>query len=175
MDWTIAAIAAPVVASLGTLWFSNSHADKADERKAAIERERWEFEARERRFQERLAAAAELDALADEAYLSAAEWYRARPGVKYASSAEHPPPLTTALEGSYSRVQMLCTSSVIEAAKNMHGALLSTHLGMNKDFEYLDAQQVYREACQAMLAERANPTPAALPSKTVEPGKPSKT
>jgi hypothetical protein len=99
MDWTIAAIAAPVVASLGTLWFSNSHADKADERKAAIERERWEFEARERRFQERLAAAAELDALADEAYLSAAEWYRARPGVKYASSAEHPPPLTTALEG----------------------------------------------------------------------------
>jgi hypothetical protein len=63
---------------------------------------------------------------------------------------------------------MLCTSSVIEAAKNMHGALLSTHLGMNKDFEYLDSQQVYREACQAMLAERANPTPAEVVPLPVE-------
>ena len=169
MEWLpIVAVIAPVVASLGTMLVTQRHADKAAERQGVTDRERWEFEARERRFDDRLAAVTAFDELAERTHLATWEWYHNNPEYKQPEPFKGPPGVPKELGARVARVVMLGTPPVVSAAKSLFVAVEEEYLGEGD--EYFLAADKYQDACRAMLAERAQSALAALPSKSVERG-----
>jgi len=105
MEWLpIVAVIAPVVASLGTLLVTQRHADKAAERQGVTDRERWEFEARERRFDDRFAAVTAFDELAERTHLATWEWYHNNPEYKQPEPFKGPPGVPKELGARVARV-----------------------------------------------------------------------
>lgn len=169
MDWLpIVAVIAPVVASLGTLLLTQRHADKAAERQGMTDRERWEFEARERRFDNRLAAVTALHELAERTHLATWEWYQSNPEYKEPEPSEGPPGVPKDLGARVARVVMLGTPPVVRAAQDLYVAVAHEYLGEEAD--YFHAANTYQEACRAMLTERAESAQAALPSNQASAG-----
>ncbi len=151
MDWLTPLV--PVVASLVTLLIANNHsgriAREARDAAATQDERRREFDARERRYEDRRDAIIALDAQArcEQDAISHFEYENQFPPGASIEDYDF-----RELNAAYARVVLLASPDVVEAADALRYAVMEQFEGEGTWQSTNEALMAYREAARKMLA-----------------------
>ncbi len=144
--------------SLLTLHLANRHARAMAGRQSAEAAARLQFEASERRYEDRRDAVISLDSVAERETDAANDFEVSngqRPGERYDDYSFKD------LAAAHARVTMLSTPPVLEAAESLKAAVVDVFFGKDNDDwkRYHEALTAFRRASREMLNESPAPEP----------------
>lgn len=151
-EWVLAIL--PVVATLVTLWLTNSHSRKLAESTRAEAREKLLVEISEHRYEDRRDAVIGFDAAAQNDTDKMIEYENTR---GYSPGDNHHDYTFPELNAALAKITILATPPVVTAALEAKDKVLKLFNGTSDWTQYNDALTAYRAASQTMLATGTTP------------------